>query len=657
MVHTGYNASLVALSIAIAIFASYTALDLGARVRGKAAGPRWAWVAAASIAMGGGIWAMHFVGMLAFAIAMPVTYDVGLTVLSFVIAVGVTAAAFAWVSRPSAQLRDVLLSGPLMGIGVAAMHYTGMAAMEMPGNLAYSAPVVVVSVLIAVSAATAALWLTFRRNNVWQKLLAASVMGIAVAGMHYTGMAAATFSMAADVGGVMPMGPMAMDAGGVMPMGPHPGGVLPIGQQNLALWVAGATFLILFLAMLASSIDQQRVQRALFASEERFRAAAEAVGDIIWTNDAKGEMRGLQRDWQAFTGQSQAEVQGHGWSRAVHPDDLQDTMAAWADATVERRACAFEHRVRRHDGVYRLFAVRAVPILNADTSIREWVGVHEDITAQREFETALREARDVALQASQAKSQFLANMSHELRTPLAAIIGYSELLDDEIVDAGDPGGLLSDLRKIERNARHLLGLINDVLDLSKVESGKMDIFVERFDVEPMVRDCAAAVQVLVDKNRNTLRLDLPALGAMDQDVTKIRQILLNVLSNAAKFTHDGRVDCSVRRQGDTIVFSVTDTGIGMSDEQMSRLFQRFQQADESTTRRFGGTGLGLSLTKALCDMLGGSIAVISAPARGTTVTVTMPVEAPRASPEAPEIAVETRTARTEPVPALQSAVH
>jgi len=285
MVHVGYSPALVALSIVIAIFASYTALDLGGRVRGAALGPRWTWVAGASLAMGGGIWSMHFIGMLAFDMAISVTYATGLTLLSFVIAVGVTGAAFAWVSREGARPGDVLVSGPLMGVGIAAMHYTGMAAMRMPGNVAYSLPIVGISVLIAITAATAALWLTFRQNDVWQKLLASGVMGLAVAGMHYTGVAAATFTPALQQNAANGMD-----------------GAVGLGQQNLALYVAGTTFLILFLAMLASSTDQQRTQRALRASEERFRAAAQAVGDIIWTNDAQGEMRGAQPVWQKFTG-------------------------------------------------------------------------------------------------------------------------------------------------------------------------------------------------------------------------------------------------------------------------------------------------------------------------------------------------------------------
>jgi signal transduction histidine kinase/DNA-binding response OmpR family regulator len=266
---------------------------------------------------------------------------------------------------------------------------------------------------------------------------------------------------------------------------------------------------------------------------------------------------------------------------------------------------------------------------------------------------ALIAAKAHADAASEAKSQFLANMSHELRTPLNAIIGYSEMLQEEADDLG-VAEFKPDLQKIHGAGKHLLGLINDILDLSKIEAGKMTLFVEEFDAAKLVREIAATVQPLIAKQGNTLELDCPAtLGTIRTDQTKVRQVLFNLLSNASKFTERGCIRLSVRKarrsvisdlsspldEGQTtapqhvddcslITFSVTDTGIGMTAEQLARLFRPFAQADASTTKKFGGTGLGLALSRRCCELMGGSLTVTSEPGCGSTFTVTLPADLP-----------------------------
>ena len=614
MVHTGYNPGLVALSVVIAVFASYAALDLGARLSKPVSGPSWAWGTGAALAMGGGIWAMHFVGMLAFEMGMPAAYDLGLTALSLAIAIASTGGAFAWVALRGTDWRSLLVAGPLMGLGVAGMHYTGMAAMRVPGNLAYDFRVVTVSVVIAVTASTAALMLTFRRNRPWQKLAAACVMGLAVAGMHYTGMAAATFT--AEETGAHAAHATTLGA----------------GQQNLALAVAGVTFAILFLAMMAGSLDQRRTQKRLHGSQERFRAAVEAVDGVMWTADAAGDLVEEQPGWEQITGQTFPEYRGGGWSAVIHVEDLPETVSAWTTAVRTGGHFAVQHRVRAPDGGWRHYSVRAVPVRDPDGTIREWVGVHVDVTARHQHETALRLARDAAEDASRAKSRFLANMSHELRTPLSAVIGYAEMLQEEAEDLGQES-FTADLGKIRSNAQHLLGLINDVLDLSKVEAEKMDVHAEIFAVEPFVRDVAATIETLVAKKGNHLVLDLAAdLGQARTDAVKLRQCLFNLLGNAAKFTEGGTITLRVSRASnppeDSLVFTVEDTGIGMTAEQVAGLFQRFVQADETTTRKYGGTGLGLALTKAFARLMGGDVDVSSTVGAGTVFTLALPATLP-----------------------------
>ena len=280
---------------------------------------------------------------------------------------------------------------------------------------------------------------------------------------------------------------------------------------------------------------------------------------------------------------------------------------------------------------------------------------------------AAEEARQSADQANKTKSQFLANMSHELRTPLNAIIGYSEMLQEEAQDLGQ-ADFVPDLQKIHGAGKHLLGLINDILDLSKIEAGKMTLFIEEFDVGKLIREVEATVRPLFTKKENRLEIDCPAdIGNMRADQTKVRQVLYNLLSNASKFTEKGTITLEVRMEcggltplsgahdpppsdQDTppptkgksdvkpphsIIFSVTDTGIGMTPEQLGKMFQAFTQADASTTKKFGGTGLGLSISKKFCQMMGGDLTVTSDYGKGSTFTAELPVEVQE--PQAPEI--------------------
>ncbi|WP_414475074.1 response regulator [Microvirga sp. M2] len=295
-------------------------------------------------------------------------------------------------------------------------------------------------------------------------------------------------------------------------------------------------------------------------------------------------------------------------------------------STLEQLERRLERERRARKAAEMIAEEKTREIYDANIRLQQLNNHLEELVRQRTAEVAA--ARDEAIQASQAKSNFLASMSHELRTPLNAIIGYSEILLEETDDLVRPE-FRPDLEKIRGAGKHLLGLINDILDLSKIEAGKMDLFLERIDVSALVADVSATVQPLMTKNGNMLDVHCGLdLGVAHSDQTKIRQILLNLLSNAAKFTKGGRIVLSarqsIREDRDCLEFEVSDTGIGMTIEQMAKLYSPFSQADVSTTRNYGGTGLGLAITKHFCLMLGGDVTVRSELGKGSSFIVTIP---------------------------------
>jgi PAS domain S-box-containing protein len=395
----------------------------------------------------------------------------------------------------------------------------------------------------------------------------------------------------------------------------------------------------------------KRFEEELAQSVERYDLAMRGSNEGLWDWDQRTDRLLVSPRFKELSGiATDADpIEPADWLANLHPEDVESYRRALrAHLKGESELLNVEFRLRRPDGKYRWVLARGIGVRDETGQIYRMAGSIGDITARKEAEMGLRLAKEQAEEASQAKSQFLASMSHELRTPLNAIIGYSEMLQEEVEDLGQER-FLPDLVKIKEAGKHLLSLINDILDLSKIEAGKMDVLIEDFEVADLIAQVQSVIEPLMSKNANTLVVDCAAdPGAMRSDQTKLRQSLFNLLSNAAKFTERGRITLGVRRivhdRADAVEFQVSDTGIGMTAEQLGRLFQAFAQAEASTSRDYGGTGLGLAITRHFCRMLGGDVTAESTPDEGSTFAIVVPAIAPDARAEVAESAARAATA-------------
>jgi len=386
--------------------------------------------------------------------------------------------------------------------------------------------------------------------------------------------------------------------------------------------------------------ERRRAEVVLRRGEERYRSLVEAVTAIVWNTPASGEFESIQSGWSAFTGQDYDQLKGWGWLDAVHPDDRANTARIWSAAVASRSLYQVEHRLRRHDRVYRHMMVRAVPILDETGAIREWVGIHTDIDDLKQAEAAQREAKEAAQAANRAKSDFLANMSHEIRTPMNGVIGMTELALGTELTAEQR----EYLDMVKSSADYLLAVINDILDFSKIEAGKLDLDPVDFNLRDHLDETIATLSLRA--HAKGLELACHVLDDVPEtlvgDACRLRQILVNLIGNAVKFTSAGEVtlhvECEFTNESSaSLHFSVRDTGIGIPREKLSILFQAFSQVDASTTRKYGGTGLGLAISLQLVKLMGGRVWVESEPGQGSTFhfTVRVGLSTSAAAPTAP----------------------
>lgn len=396
------------------------------------------------------------------------------------------------------------------------------------------------------------------------------------------------------------------------------------------------------LAHLARRINE--MLNALHTSQQQSRDNAERLRLVVTGAPITLFALNLKGEFTLFEGQKAglfdippAEIIG----RSIYDDSVVKLLPEGVTGFERAKAGETFKTTLRLNKLY--FEVWCAPLKTGDDTLIGVIGVATDITEQFNARKELKKAKEAAESANVAKSSFLANMSHELRTPLNAILGYTELIT-EVCEEENFTEILPDLHKIETAGTHLLGLINAVLDLSKIEAGKMELFLENIELQMLLREVEDTMHPLVERNKNVMLIDCPPdIGTFYADMVKVRQILLNLLNNACKFTTEGTVTLSVRREPNAdpeqIIFRIADTGIGMSEEQVAHLFQDFSQGDTSTTRKYGGTGLGLSISRRFCRLMGGDIQVQSTPGEGTVFTVILPaVVTLRPTAEFPAIA-------------------
>jgi two-component system, sensor histidine kinase and response regulator len=616
-----YDYGLVALSVCIAMGASYVALDLAGRTAAARGRARLVWLGGGAVAMGLGIWSMHYIGMLAFTLPVLVLYDLPTVLQSLVAAIFASGVALFMVSGERLRLRGALAGSAVMGSGIAAMHYVGMAAMRLPAMCHWNWPIVALSVAIAIAVSLVALWLTYRlRTETRQispvKVATAAVMGVAVAAMHYTGMAAVTFVPARLV--------------------EDTSRAVSISSLGIVS-ITTITFLVLALASLTSLVDRRfsAQSQELLSSEERYRQLFER-SLAVYRSALDGRLLDCNAAFARIFGYSSREdcLLRHVMGDRAHPEEREAVVARLRQ---EKWLQDFETRLARADGS-PVWVVENATLLEGEGGAAGVIeGTLIDISRRKVAEDALHRAMAVAEAANRAKSEFLANMSHEIRTPMNGIIGMTELaLDTELT----PDQRVF-LENVKSSADSLLGLINDILDFSKIEARKLDLDVIDFDLGHAIDE---TIRWLAPRaHQKGLELvchvspDVP--GGLRGDPARLRQIIVNLISNAVKFTAHGEVILRVEltaRDGDRVVvhFSVSDTGIGIPLDKRETIFESFTQADASTTRQFGGTGLGLAIASQLVELMGGRIWVESQPGLGSTFHFTAPFKERPAPPAA-----------------------
>jgi len=619
-----YSVWLVLLSVVVASLTSALALQVAGIARRSTGMHRQLVVLTGAVALGGGIWSMHFIGMLAFQLCALVSFHGGTTALSMLPALAASWVALGLISRGQLSVRSCMVGGVLVGAGIGAMHYTGMAAMEMSASLRYDPAWFAASIVVAVLLAMLALWIRFglehRWRRVWVVSLGGLVMGCAVSGMHYTAMAAARFTGLAD-------GPCntGLETNGLLAL------AITVVALTISAMTAGANGLLVLRRLNRQLMEERQRQietdRALRESETQFRTLiANSPGVSFRCRlDAQWSMLLISDAIETLTGWPAEDfIAGRQhMGELIHRHDQPRVNAIVAEALRVDQPYTMEYRLHTRDGGERWVSERGRAMLDSQGQ-PQWIdGVILDMTEQMRLHLQLEEAKHRAEAAAEAKSAFLANMSHEIRTPMNAILGFTELLLDTTLTEAQRRHLST----VRSSARSLLALLNDILDTAKLDKGAMELEQVDFSLRHLCEQAINSLGLLAQRKGLTLQLDYPPEEPehFKGDTLRVQQVLLNLIGNAIKFTERGVVTLRMRHEAAGLHLSIIDTGIGIPPDRLERIFDAFAQADSSTTRRFGGTGLGTTISRQLVERMGGRITVESVVGEGSVFHVHLPL--------------------------------
>ena len=606
-----YDYWMVALSVFIAMLAAYAALDLAGRVTSARGRARLFWLSGGAVAMGTGIWSMHYVGMEALRLPVVVYYDWPTVLVSMMAAISASGIALFIVSRKTLGMRSVAIGSITMGSGIAGMHYIGMAAMRLPAMCSYSAGLVTLSVVLAVAISAVALHMTFRFRGEtadwgWRKTLSALVMGSAIPTMHYVGMAAATFYPA-------PLRTVDLR---------HAVDISALGIAAITL----VTMVMLGLVFVLSIVDRRFSLQAveIKSGALRYRQIVETAFDAFVGFDSGLLIEHWNPQAERMFGWTKIEAHGRPLGDFILLDrktgerekSLRELLEVEDGAEMQAR---MEVTARRKNGGEFSAEMALSSVRTGQKKL--FAAFVQDVTERKQAEQEREMAKQAAEAASRAKGEFLANMSHEIRTPLNGVIGMTELaLQTELTREQREY-----LETVRFSAESLLTVINDILDFSKIEAGKVELESVDFDLRECLETTLRTLALRADEKGLELLCDVHS-DVPDRfrgDPNRLRQVIVNLVGNAIKFTHAGEVAVKVHCIGPeggkyTLHCEVSDTGIGIAAEKLECVFNSFSQADASTTREFGGTGLGLTISRRLVEMMGGRIWVESELGKGSS---------------------------------------